>query len=216
MFFRRLLKYLHIISFVALFSCNKTNFQYDNILLDEEQIYIVYRGTKTKLGNIARDFNLKDKFSSHVGFLIFKNNTWLVYHVLDENDNQSDLRIHKIKDFLDINKERVFYASLWKINTCGSKEVKAIREYIMDYEDLKIVFNRNFSTNEPNRLYCSEFIVKVLRKSDTLKYKFEKSKLKLTGVFKSYLGRDTLSYYPVDIFQDNKKFIFVKEWKLKK
>ncbi len=210
------MKYLQIISFVFLFNCSKTSYDYSNLLLDEEQVYIVYRGTETKLGGIARGFNLNDSFSSHVGFLIFKNNTWLVYHVLDKNDNQSALRIQKMKDFFDIKKERVFYASLWKINTCSSKETKGIREYIMDYEDLKIVFNKNFSTNEPNRLYCSEFIVKVLYKSDSLKYKFEKSKRKLTGVFKSYLGRDTLSYYPVDVFQNNNNFKFLKEWKFKK
>lgn len=69
--------------------------------------------------------------------------------------------------------------------------------------DKKILINNEF-------FYCSEYVNDILESSN-IKI-FNKKKIKLEGIVKSFLGRDTLEYYPVDGFMESEKIENIFAW----
>jgi len=198
-----------------LLSCNsnKKNF-WSEIKLKQDDIYIVFRGTDTKQGFFARDFNIKDTLSSHVGLLLFDKNNWFVYNVSDFKDNLSDFRKQSIEDFFDLEEEKISSASLWKIEL-DSSPTKHLSEILKEYESLNIKFDKYFTLKDSSKLYCSQFMKEVLFQIDSVKFNIKTRKRELKGIYKTYFQKDTLEYYPVDVFQLNKNIKKIKEWSFK-
>ena len=98
---------LVILIYLFCASCqNKNDKFFDSIELDTEKVYLVFRGTNTKEGFFARDFNIKDTLSSHVGFTLFNTTTWNVFHVLENKNDTTDYNIESLDDFLNIKRNR--------------------------------------------------------------------------------------------------------------
>ncbi len=76
----------------------KTTF-INEVTLNDNYAYLVFRGTNTKEGFFARDFNLHDTLSSHIGIAVYENNTWKVYHVLNSKFKKNDLIHDELKHF---------------------------------------------------------------------------------------------------------------------
>ena len=96
---------------------NSKNFFWKDVQLNEQQVYLVFRGTKSKEGFFAKDFNISDTLSSHVGMLINDKTKWEIYHIIDFKDkNRSDFRKQSLKDFFDSKKEDINYVSFWEID----------------------------------------------------------------------------------------------------
>ncbi|HNQ26383.1 MAG TPA: hypothetical protein PKL92_00495 [Aquaticitalea sp.] len=199
----------------CLFSCkNKTSDFWNNAQLEETNAYIAYRGTETKQGFFARDFNLKDTLSSHVGILLYDEDNWLVFNVSDFKDGGSDFRKQNIRDFYGLAEEKINSASLWRIDL-DSTEVMKLKMLIHTYESRFINFDRYFTLNDSTKLYCSQFVKDVLVQTDSSNFHFEPVKRALGGIYKSYFRKDTLEYYPVDLFQSNDRIKKIGEWTFK-
>lgn len=203
--------------FLCLFACqDQTKTPYwQKASLEKDHLYLVFRGTDSKEGFLARDFNIRDSLSSHVGFLVYERNDWYVYHVLDFKDNKSDLRKHGSSQFFNPKNETINYASVWELSHIDSSTLNQINKRIRYYESMIIEFDRSFSLRDSTKLYCSEFIYKVLKYADPNGFSLEPRTIKLSGVYNKYFRKDSLEYIPVDAFQYMKHVQLIDEWKFK-
>jgi len=211
-------KCIIICALISLTNCkdNSNNLFWKDVQLNENQVYLVFRGTNSKEGFFARDFNIQDTLSSHVGLLISDKANWSVYHIIDfKNKNSSDLRKQSIKEFFDSKKENITYVSFWEVNNLDSFKAKQIKKELNNYLSKFIKFDKLFTLKDSTKMYCSELIFKVLHKADSINFNFQRHKRKLNGIYATYFRKDTLEYYPVDIFQKNKNIRKIKEWHFK-
>ncbi|WP_438988812.1 hypothetical protein [Polaribacter sp.] len=190
----------------------KNDFTFDDKILVKDSIYLVFRGTKTKQGFFARDFNIIDSLSSHIGIALYYKKRWRVFHISDYNDNFSDIRSHPTNVFFNIKKEKINYISLWGVKKLSATDVSRVKEDIIGYESKKVKFDKMFALDNKNKLYCSEFVNNVFTSLDSVKYKIPLTKRKLSGIYKQYFQKDTLIYYSVDSFHSNLQFYKIKEW----
>lgn len=58
-------------------------------ILDENKAYLLFRGTKTKEGIVSSSYNVFNSRASHVGFLFFVNEKWVVYHIVENSSENS-------------------------------------------------------------------------------------------------------------------------------
>lgn len=182
------------------------------ITLNDNNIYLAFRGTKSKEGFFARDFNIRDSLSSHIGFLLKEKNDWYVYHVLNFKDGASDLRRHEASLFFIPTGEKLNYAAVWTMTDVDSLEFRLLKKGIHNYLSKFIEFDRSFTLSDSTKLYCSEFIFKVLMESDIQLFNLKPRTIKLSGFYASYFRKDSLEYIPVDLFQTSKQFHKLKEW----
>lgn len=200
----------------CLFSCGqKINPIFDEVKWDKSSVYIAYRGTNTKQGFLARKFNTSDTLSSHVGIMVFYENQWKIYNVADFKDERSDFKGQLFNEFYNLKEEYIFYASIWKVSLT-KPELEVLLEEIRRTQSQRISFDKAIDlSNGENKLYCSEFVVNVLKKVNLSKFNIKPRKKKLFGAYKTYFRKDTLEYYPPDIFQSNPYTKKVNEWHLK-
>lgn len=199
---------------IVLHSCcqsQKLNF-WQEVSLDKNNLYLVFRGTSSKEGRLVRQFNLKDSLSSHVGILLFKGDKWYVYHVLDNRDEASDLLKQPIDCFFNSPDVKINYASIWSLSNSDSILINKVHERLGFFESECIEFDRRFSLKDSDQLYCSEFIYELLSFADPLKLKLKPTKIELTGIYAKYFKQDSLEYIPVDAFQSLDEFIMRKDW----
>lgn len=196
--------------------CNDSNSTFlEELKSDDSQVYLIYRGTNSKEGFFAKEFNISDTLSTHVGLLIYDKGNSIVHHVVDTKSLPSDYKVETIDDFLNIEKEDIYYTSIWQINHLDTFNFKSIKRNLEKFNKLKIKFDKSFSSKDSTKLYCSEFIFKVLNNIDSEKFNIKTRKRKLSGIYKTYFRKDTLEYYPVDVFQFNGNIVKVKEWHFK-
>lgn len=191
-----------------LFSRDSLIKKINNIEFEEKTVYIVLRGTDSKSGWIARKYNLIDKNASHVAIGLKHKQQFKVFHISDElserNDNLFD---ENIFDF--ISRDDLIYISIWKLKRINTHTFHKIKKSIekstlINQEfDKKIMINNDF-------YYCSEYVNDILE-SNKIKI-FYKEKIKINGIVKSYLGRDTLEYYPVDGFMESEMVENIFTW----
>ena len=211
------MKKIIIILFFTLLADNERNSistPWEKITLDTSKAYLVFRGTDSKPGAIAREFNLFDLKSSHVGIAVFNNDLWNISHIVNTRDPVSDLKWDTFASFLDQKKQKVFYASVWEINSLTPKEFKSLKGLLETYRKKQYRFDQSFSIKDDNRLYCSELIQKILTTVNADKFQFKLHTKKLRPLYASFFRKDSLSYYPVDMFQKHKNFTLVEEWDL--
>ncbi|NRR93145.1 hypothetical protein HSX10_16330 [Winogradskyella undariae] len=208
------MKYLSIFAILLLLSCNERNnhIDFNDFNFSKDNTYLIFRGTNTKQGYFAKQFNIKDSLSTHVGILQFKDSEWLIYNVSDFKDNFSDFKTQNLNEFLTCRDGKVLYLSVWTIKGNDLKETRLITSVLKEYKKNKIEFDRYFSLNDSTKLYCSEFVNIVLKSVDSTKFNFKPIKRELKGVYKTYFKKDTLNYYPVDIFEFSPHIIKKKEW----
>lgn len=180
--------------------------------LDKKSTYLIFRGTNTIQGQFAKNFNLSDASSSHVGLLTYDED-WKVYNVSDFESKVSDLKAETFDEFHFIKSGRVTYISIWEI-AITQAENEDIQILLRNKLKQPIKFDRGFNLNDQNNLYCSEFVVGILEAVNLSKFKIPLNKKPLKGIYKNYFQKDTLVYYPVDVFQKSSLFAFKKEWNL--
>lgn len=179
-----------------------------DLKLDENGIYLIQRGTTGKLGNLAKDFNISNKYASHLGIGFIKNNDLVIYHVyVDKNKSNNNLYIETINEFIkpgDLN-----YLAVWRLNNINHKTLENIRHTLIYSEKEKINFDFTFNENNTS-YYCSEYIVRELEKNG-VKIMHHHQK-RITGMIQQMLKKDTLTYFPVDGFENTNTATKVFEW----
>lgn len=174
----------------------------------KDNIYIFARSTKSKVNFIAEDFNLNDKFITHIGIGYYENDTIKIYNVSNDvkNKNNSALLVDNYKTFINVND--VISVSIWSLKV-NKKKMKTFIKNIKSFENLKIEFDNNFILNDDNILYCSEFVYNVLNMTDDKKFHFKPISKRLNQFYSNVLKRLELVYIPVDFYQSlNFKKVF--------
>lgn len=197
---------------IVIFSFHKTPTLDDKIKkldFNDHSIYLIQRGTTGKLGNLAKDFNLENKYASHLGIGFVENHQLIIYHVyVDKNKkNHHNLFIENISDF--IKPDDLNYLSVWRLKDIDAEKLHGIRESLRKSEEENINFDYVFDKSD-KEYYCSEFIVKkLLRNNITIMSEHRK---KVTGMARQILQKDTLTYFPVDGFENTHRAEKILEW----
>lgn len=204
-------KSITLVLYLIIFSCqDKTLKDISLKNLNENKPYLIFRGTDTKHGFLARDFNIKDSINSHVGILLHDKN-WIIYNVSDFEKSKSALQAQTINEFKICDDGKVTSISIWDFNSENNNKSIILSE-IKKLMKSKITFDKFFDF-ENNNLYCSEFVVDILKNADSNMI-FKPVKRELKGIYKTYFRKDTLEYYPVDIFQNNNNIKKINQWNL--
>jgi hypothetical protein len=96
------------------------NIPYVKNLLNEESIYIVCRGTGSKGGMIARDYNLKDTLVSHIGIGLLFDKELIIFHVTDQvRSSENAFQIASIQSFIDVADNNFF--SIWSYSATSNE-----------------------------------------------------------------------------------------------
>ena len=195
-----------LIIFLLLFyfkGCSQKKEDIDNT------IYVFTRSTELKVAYIAKDFNIKDTLSTHVGIGIKKNGKYEIYNVSnDQTYNKSALICENLDSFIKVN--GVKYFSVWKIDI-SKTEFKRFCKILKKYLNQTIVFDYDFSINDDNKLYCSEFVYDVLKQTNNVKFSFNPIIKELSQFYKLVLNRDYLEFIPVDFFTQMNLFEKIDE-----
>lgn len=175
-----------------------SSFSFEN-KLNEDNLYLVCRGTTKKQNLIAEKFNITNKQITHIGIGFLNNNELIIYNVsIDKKINNSSLIIETFEDF--INLSDIFHLEIWEINSNQSDVVK-LKSTINKYIEKKVGFDYSFNLDDNKNLYCSEFVAKILNGLNDFQYnpcKKESNKL-----LKSIIKSDIFEYFPVDFFLQN-------------
>jgi len=179
-----------------------------NLDFKDQTIYLIQRGTTGKLGNLAKDYNIKNKYASHLGIGFVENNTLKIYHVyVDKNQNNNNLYTENIDEF--IKPEDLNYLSIWQLKNIDSEKFNTLKKVLEQSEKENILFDYSFDENN-KAYYCSEFIVRELKKSHI--EIMSDHKKNLIGMAKQILKKDTLTYFPVDGFENTNTASKIFEW----
>lgn len=175
-------------------------------------IYIFCRGTKSKAGFVARNFNLKDTNITHIGLGYVERSSFRIFNVSDTKGNGNVLVIDSVSSFIE--SDDVFYFSIWKYET-SVKKLQTIKRAIKNYENGKVIFDFSFQLKEDDTLYCSEFCAAVLNSIYPRSHSFKPVRKELNDpLYRAVLKRKELIFYPVDFFQVKKEFSIVCEFRI--
>ncbi|HEX9981414.1 MAG TPA: hypothetical protein VGB50_12705 [Flavobacterium sp.] len=187
----------------VLISCSESLEDATVSKLDASGVYLLYRGTYTKEGLAVRDFNICDPDATHVGLLFF-DKYWTVAHVMSSK-TENDFLLQDISEFLS-DENHIKYVSLWEVPSFTTTERHQLFKVLDSLKKEKVKFDLTFSNLPDDKLYCSEFVYFALSKAKKGCFSFQQSRKKLTQVQSLFLKRDSLDYFPVDMFQKDQRF----------
>ncbi|MCJ7934785.1 MAG: hypothetical protein MUW56_14440 [Chryseobacterium sp.] len=207
---------LFLIVLIFLFSCKKGGQSYySGIHFQKDKVYIFYRETKSKAGEIARSYNKSNCSYSHVAVGGFLNGKMTLFHILYDEKKQknkkTELIVQDIDDFYNPEDEDVKSGAILQVNEITAKDFAHFKNIVTKLSAQKLKFDTHFDLNNDNQYYCSELVTHVLE-SVNGKYTIKPSAKKITGLDAAILGKDTLVYYPVDQFLNDHRFTPLKRW----
>jgi len=177
-------------------------------------IFIFTRATESKINFIAKDFNLSDSLSTHIGIGLRKNDEFIIYNVdNDKKLNNSSLITENLNSF--INNAGVLHYSIWEYKTNLNEYILFLDE-LKKFKEIKINFDYEFDLKEDNNLYCSEFVYFVLKKINYTKFNFLPIEKQLINFYAGFFKKSEISYIPVDFFLSFNVFRKVEEKLLKR
>src|SRR5690606_6625857 len=83
--------------------------------IDTSNVYLDFKGTDTKPGEIAKKYNISNTKVSHVGILFYRNKNWEIVHVTNVKKNGNNLLFEGLSDYYNVN-NNIDYISLFRIN----------------------------------------------------------------------------------------------------
>lgn len=174
------------------------------IVLNATKLYLVTRSTENKQNIIAKDFNIKDSLSTHIGIGYFENQKFKIYNVsnVEVNTNGSSLIIDSYESFINLKDFK--YCSIWSC-VLEVDKMNKFKQLLKTFEDKELTFDHEFDLKN-NSFYCSEFVFNVLKLLDEIKFNFKPQTIILTDFYQNVLKREKLTYIPVDFFQTNQIF----------
>lgn len=170
--------------------------------IDTSNVYLAFKGTDTKPGEIAKKYNISNTKVSHVGILFYRNTNWEIVHVTNVKKNGNNLLFEKLSDYYNVN-NNISYISLFRVEDID-KDIVYSR--INQLRDTVIEFDNEFKLQN-GKYYCSEFVVEQIGIKNLKTQKKYVSNIQ----HRLFIGRDTLDYYPVDIFYKHPNFTKIYE-----
>ncbi|MCP9753060.1 hypothetical protein [Ferruginibacter sp. HRS2-29] len=172
--------------------------------LESMAVYMVCKGTRSKIPIIGKEFNLRDTNITHVGLGWIEKGRLIIYNMVNDQPDKG-FRQDSIADFLRGND--IYYWSIWK-TVASNEERERIRKFVSGIAVLNPKFDNMFDLdNGDSLLYCSEFCKRALFMMAPEKYSFPPVKIPLNNpLYESILDRKILTYIPVDFFQGSPLF----------
>ncbi|WP_293891489.1 hypothetical protein [Flavobacterium sp.] len=166
-------------------------------------IYIIGRGTISKKKFVGDIFNNINKNITHIGIGFLESDSLMVYNVsLDKRIKNSSLIVEGFADFKNVND--LFYMGVWKLEI-SKTDLLIVKERIKEIQKKEIVFDSRFDLdNGDTNLYCSEFVQIVINSIDN--YYYFPTEMILKNSLKTIINKDTFLYFPTDFFLVNNKF----------
>ena len=195
------MKFILYLSFI-LFNLNVI--AQKSIEFNTSKLYLVTRSTENKQNIIAKDFNIKDSLSTHIGIGYFENQKFKIYNVsnIEVNTNDSSLIIDSYESFINLKDFK--YCSIWSC-VLEVDKMNKFKQILKTFENKKLTFDHEFDLKNSS-YYCSEFVYNVLKLLDEEKFNFTPKTIVLTDFYKNVLKREKLKFIPVDFFQTNQLF----------
>lgn len=110
---------------------------------------------------ISTNFSQGEKRYSHVGFISQTDKGTFVIHVVEDKEKSlNGLYIESLGDFLD----KVSIWAIYRYNF-SQKNSKKLMNYIDDLKKKNITFDIEFNLDDDEKMYCSEFIYKVINRT---------------------------------------------------
>ncbi len=176
--------------------------------LTDNSIYLIARGTKSKQFLIGEKFNTSIKSITHIGIGYRENDSLKIFNVsLNKKVNNSSLIIESWGEFTILSD--VFYVGVWELK-CGKEKVEQIKLLLNDYLKTPIEFDNRFNIEDNDKLYCSEFVAKVLNQAAV--FDFRPQRKEVTTLLKNVTDKDVFLYYPVDFFIQDCEFTQIYEF----
>ena len=186
----------------------------NGLKLKDTTVYLVLRGSDTKLGGYAKQYNSINPYASHIAIMIIEKGVKKVFHVnTDKNKKGSHLISEELTSFTKSNQENYPYISFWEIKRLNSIAISRLQNYIKELDTASIKFDYQFNFENNEEMYCSEFVYKSLVSIDSLRFSVPKTRKKVLKSHQFFLKKDTLDYYPVDYFYDIEDIEHIGEWK---
>lgn len=180
---------------------------------EDNSMYFILRGSDTKLGGFARQYNKTNEFATHVALGIYRDSLQ-IFHANTEAQNGQHILSENLNDFITREKDQYTYLAYWKIDTISSEEIDAVLAEIAKLQTEEIKFDYKFNFESDDKLYCSEFIYKVINKATQQKFEISMTTMAVPEEHHFYLKKDSLVFYPSDFFLDYDGISFMSEWKL--
>lgn len=204
-----------ILTFFA--QCSKKgHFTYNGTEFKENQVYIFFRETDSKSAMVSKSYNVNGYNYSHVGVGAIIRGKLVVYHILYDNENKkefkkSDLRIENIENFYNPKNDQVISGAIVSVIGINALDFSKFKKILKSLEKRKLKFDKKFGTYDDDDFYCSELVYYIINNSNN-QIIINPIKKKLSGIDLILLRRDTIIYYPADIFLKDKNFQILKRW----
>ncbi len=183
----------------------------ERINLENQSLYFVLRGSETKMGGYARQYNRYDSKASHIALGIFSDSI-ILYHV---NTGKKEAFIKEnLSDFIFSEKEEYDYLAIWKVKGVTASDLRTIKERIDHLDSINIRFDYKFDLQNDNKLYCSEFVYKALLGITPNLFENSIYTKEVPMDHRFFLKKDTITYIPLDFFVRQKRLVeLIFEWK---
>ncbi|MEY8760230.1 hypothetical protein [Chryseobacterium tongliaoense] len=207
-------KYSLVLLMLLGIGCSKKKMLGDNIkkiIPEKNRIYLFYRKTDSKNGIIAQSYNKWGSQMSHIAIgLTDEKNKFTIYHILEKDvkKTKNDIWSSTVEDFYQAKNEKIIGAEVWKSQEkISDAQLSKLRSTIDSLQKTNTKFDFDFDFNDHHKMYCSEFVYYLLHSISQFKISPSLSEKKLSGINKTFLGRSTLHYLPVDFLRTNKNFV---------
>lgn len=118
---------------------------------------------------VSMNFSQGEKRYSHAGIIQKTDKGIFVIHSEEDKENGRDgVYVESIKDFLD----GIHIWAIYRFDVSETLE-NSIIEYALKLKNQNIIFDIDFNLDEDKKMYCSEFIYKVINR--TVKNEFIKA-----------------------------------------
>ena len=183
---------------------SKLNFDFN-----DNECYIIARGTKSKQGFISKQFNIINDSITHIGIGIKYKNEFKIFNV-NAVKNVNALTIESFESFT--NQADLTYLGIWKL-VVNDNQRSFLKKHLPQIAEKYIEFDYDFLIgNSENNLYCSEFIWLITNELGA-DFKFDLKKIYTANLgLNDILKREVLEYIPPDYFLAFSKIKFITSW----
>ena len=123
---------------------------------------LICRHGRGVISNAFKSFSLRESKFSHTGIISIEDGNIWVYHTIGGEENKTNkMRKDALKTFCDprfVHSFATFRFDLDSVQNSG------LMEQVKSYFDAGLEFDTDFDIKTDDRMYCSEFIYKVLVK----------------------------------------------------
>ena len=123
---------------------------------------LIFRHGRGFISNAFRTFSMKDKKYSHAGIICIEKDGVFVYHAIGGEENLSNkLKRSSLGEFCD--PENISAYGIYRYPLSDSEKA-GLSKLVKAYYQAGLEFDLAFDMNTDNKMYCSEFIYKILCK----------------------------------------------------